>query len=230
MLSFLFAVGLAWSFSVVGDRVGDTWGFLRLGLTIALIVSIGRLGAVYMKSRRRRRKEAEREAEREAEQSEAQGDQRLTYGEIFYGTPPDPDGHFDPQDESAESESESESETAMEDDEAVHADVDAHADVVDEDDEVEVEVIRNDAAEAEFDEAFAESDAVEPVDQGQEDDLDQFDQGDTIEVSDIASDLEADDSLQRMREEFKARAREAQLRLQQRDAESHEAPAAPNSP
>jgi hypothetical protein len=227
-LSFLFAVGLTWSFSVVGDRVGDTWGFLRLGLTIALIVSVGRLGAVYMRSRRRRRKEAEREAQRDPEQVEGQAEQRLTYGEIFYGTPPDPDGDLDPKDESAESETD----TTMEHDEVVEADADAHADDVDvdENDEVEVEVIRNEAAEAEFDDAFAGSDAAEAVDDGEVNDVDQFDQGGTVEVSDMAPDLEADDSLQRMREEFKARAREAQLRLQQRDAESHEAPAAPKSP
>jgi hypothetical protein len=226
ILSFLFTAALAWSVAVVGERVGDTWGFLRLGLTIALIVSVGRLGVVYMKSRRQRRKEAERSAQwDETNQSDAQpAEQRRTYGEIFYGSPPEPDGHDD-RDDHDES-GEAELETAGHD-ELVETDVDEQAVDVDEDDEIGVEVMQGDAVEVDLDAALGEDELVEGDHDAQTDTLDE---GDTFDVADIEADIESQDAMQRMREEFKARAKEAQLRLKQRDAEHDEAPAAPNSP
>jgi hypothetical protein len=179
-----------------------------------------------MKSRRRRRKEAERSAQwGEAGEGDGQpAEQRLTYGEIFYGVPPEPDDHNDHEDH--DEPVEPELETAGHD-ELAEADVDEQAADVDEDDEIEVEVMQGDAVDADLDATLGDDDVVETDHDAQ---MDELDEGETIDVANIEADIESQDAMQRMREEFKARAKEAQLRLKQRDAEHDEAPAAPNSP
>jgi hypothetical protein len=87
--------------------------------------------------------------------------------------------------------------------------------------------MQGDAVEVDLDAALGEHELVEGDHDAQTNELDE---GDTFDVADIEADIESQDAMQRMREEFKARAKEAQLRLKQRDAEHDEAPAAPNSP
>jgi hypothetical protein len=56
-------------------------------------------------------------------------------------------------------------------------------------------------------------------------------EGEVVEadVDAIRSELESEETIRRLREEFKARAREAELRIQQRQAELDEASSAPTS-
>ena len=54
IVSFLFALAFAWSFAMMGDRVGGFWNLLRLGLAVGLGISLLRLVLTFISSRRLR--------------------------------------------------------------------------------------------------------------------------------------------------------------------------------
>jgi hypothetical protein len=74
-LSVLFALAFAWSFAVTAERVGDVWGILRLGSAVGLGLSLLRLVLMFISSRRlRRRQDGERRTEgTEGAEIEAEG-------------------------------------------------------------------------------------------------------------------------------------------------------------
>ena len=186
VLSVLFALTLAWSFS----EVGGVWSVLRIGSAVGLGLCLLRLILVSISSRRLRR--AQEDDGRRAEGDEGAGaegqpptdEHARTYEEVFglqveadpEGLPPAPEWEW-PGAEPTESEpdgqpsAEQPASLSEDDVEAPHADVNEHVDQV---------------------EAF-------DADGGTE------------------------EHLRRMREEFRARAEEAALRVQQRESELHEA-------
>jgi hypothetical protein len=55
ILSLLFALAFAWSFAVTEERVGDIWSILRIGSAVALGISLLLLVRALVSSRRHRR-------------------------------------------------------------------------------------------------------------------------------------------------------------------------------
>jgi hypothetical protein len=187
VLSVLFALILAWSFS----EVGGVWSVLRIGSAVGLGLCLLRLILVSISSRRLRR--AQEDDGPRAEDDEGAGaegqppteERARTYEEVFglqvqadpEGLPPAPEDGEWPGGERTESEpdgqpsAEQPASISEDDVEAPHADVDGHVD------------------------------QVEAVD----------------------ADGGTEEHLRRMREEFRARAEEAALRVQQRESELHEA-------
>jgi hypothetical protein len=175
ILSFLFALAFAWSFAVMGERVGDV---LRIGSAVGLGVSFLLLVRAFISSRRFRR--AQKDDGRRADgdegaemlaESQQPGEQPPTYEEVF-GLEPDLDAGGLPRapgDEGWPGDEEAEM-----DDQALHAD--------------------------------------EAVDQ----------------VETLDADGESQEDLRRIREEFKARAEEAALRVKRREADLHEAASVPD--
>jgi hypothetical protein len=212
ILSFLFALAFAWSFTVMGDQVGGNWTILRLGLGVGLGISLLRLVLTFVTSRRPRRAKEKDEsagvkAEGQPSAEEPSTEKRpLTYEEVFQvqlnvddgtvASAPEPEewpeGWHAEGDEGAEIGAEGqpteESAPASEEDlQPLQADVDG---AIDQDQAIEADV--------------ESAQSVEPADESQ-------------------------DALQRMREEFAARAKEAELRVKQREAELDEAASAPKS-
>jgi K+-sensing histidine kinase KdpD len=210
ILSFLLALALAWSLVAMREQT-ILWVGLAVGLGISLLITF-----VSSRRLRRARRNDEREMQTEAQASEeASTDKRLTYEEVF--------------------------QVQMNVDDAslagVHEDEEWPAEV---DEAMEIEAEGQPAAEESIaEEAFAEehSGTSEEDVQALEPDLDEaVDHDEAVEVeADVepAKALEVDDesqdTLQKMREEFAARAKEAQLRVKQREAELDEAGSAPKS-
>ena len=210
ILSFLFALAFAWSFTVMGDQVGGNWTILRLGLGVGLGISLLRLVLTFVSSRHHRRAQendgsvgVEAEGQPSAEESSGRP---LTYEEVFQVQLNVDDGSLasaseneEWQPESSEgAEMEAEAEPSVEEF-PVEEHVEEPATTADED------------VQADFDGAVEHVDAdVEPV-----------------EASSVGGDTQ--DALQKMREEFAARAKEAELRVKQREGEPDEAASAPKS-
>jgi hypothetical protein len=221
LLSFLFAFALAWSYTAVGDQRGYSWGFLRFGLLLAVALTATRLGTMSMSILRRKRKDAEPQDDAGDGDVEGEEDRRPTYGEIF-GTPDagyDDGGDHDDGDEDDVVEAGlDEADDGAEEMSAMEADVDAVAEEVEIID-VDVEMtVDDDAVAEEFVEASADDEMSghDDADMDFETDAD-LDAG--IDREEVEADLEAQESLRQMREAFKARAREAEMRVKQREAE-----------
>ncbi len=214
ILSFLFALAFAWSFTVMGDQVGGNWTILRLGLGVGLGISLLRLVFTFVSSRRPRRAQENDgsvgvEAEGQPSAEESTEKRPLTYEEVFsvhvnideesLASAPE---HEEWQPESSEgAEMEAEAEPSVEEF-PVEEHVEEPASTTDED------------VQPDFDGAVEHVDAdVEPVE---------------ALKADVES-VETQDALQKMREEFAARAKEAELRVKQREGEPDEAASAPKS-
>jgi len=202
-LSFLFALGFVWSYTVMGDQSGGSWTLLRVGLAVGLGISLLRLIVMFVSSRRLRHAEEgdawqQEAATREAEvpQAEDPTDKRSTYEEVFGVN--------------------------------LNIDEDSIA-IADEDEEMEAE------AEPSVEEFPVEEHVEEPATTADEDVQPDFDGAvehvdadvEPVEASSVGGDTQ--DALQRMREEFAARAKEAELRVKQREAELDDAASAPKS-
>jgi len=209
ILSFLFALAFAWSFTVMGDQVGGNWTILRLGLGVGLGISLLRLVLTFFSSKRPRRAQengerASVEAEGQPSVEEPSTEKRpLTYEEVFQV-------HVNIDEEGPAGAPEHE-----EWQEGWHAEGDEGAEIEAEGQPTEESTPASEedveALQPDFDGAVEHVDAdVEPV-----------------EASSVDGDTQ--DALQKMREEFAARAKEAELRVKQREAEPDEAASTPKS-
>lgn len=199
ILSFLFAVAIGWSFASTDVPARSPWDFLRVVSAVALTLSLLRLGVMLMAFRRRRRaRKGDANADGAVGTEVPTEEPRRTYGEIF-GTQQDPD---------ATSEHEG----------SRDGDVDAPDGSVDGD--VDATTEQGDGeADATIEQGESDGDADAPIedDGSVDDDLAAPDDQDE-QVAAIQADLEAQEALRRMRDEFKARAKEAELRVKQREA------------
>jgi hypothetical protein len=220
ILSFLFALALAWSLAAMREQT-ILWVGLAVGLGISLLMT-------FISSRRLRRARKSDEGETQAERQtseEASADRRLTYEEVFQV-------QLNVDDASLAGAHEDE-ERSAEVDEAMEIEAEGQPSAE------EPVVEEAPAEEALAEEAFAEEPAGASEDdiQALEPDLDgAVDHVEAVEVETDAEPVEAlevddesQDALQKMREQFAARAKEAELRVKQREAELDEAASAPKS-
>jgi hypothetical protein len=223
ILSFLFALALAWSLAAMREQT-ILWVGLAVGLGISLLIT-------FVSSRRLRRArksdEGETQAERQAS-DEASADRRLTYEEVFQV-------QMNVDDASLAG-------VQVQEDEEWPAEVDEAVEIEAEGEPIVEEPIAEEALaeEALAEGAFAEEHAPTSEEEGieaLEPDLDG--EGDHVEAVEVETDAEpvealevddeSQDALQKMREQFAARAKEAELRVKQREAELDEAASAPKS-
>ena len=198
ILFFLFALTFAWSFGLMGEKVGDVWSILRIGSAAGSALSLLLLVLASFSNRRRRRAERDQgsEAGADEEEQEEQPPTVPTYEEVF-GLELDLDEGSLPR--------------APEDVEWTG------------DDEAELEAEAQPLAE----QLPAEEGA--PFEQdGRALDADLDEAVDQVDQVDALADGDPQEQLRRMREEFKARAEEAALRVKQREAELHGAGSAPD--
>jgi hypothetical protein len=218
ILSILFALGVAWSYTVMGNETGDSWTLLRVGLAVGLGVSVLRLIVKSVSSKRHRRKEGQQESgqrEGEGQLTEDRADRRPTYEEVF-GVNLNIDEDtlaIANEDEEWEEETAEGAQMEAEGDAQMEAEAEPSAE---EEFRVE-EQVEEPATTAEAEADVQPEEDVEHVEAGVE------------PVAAPAVDSDTQDALQRMREEFKARAREAEERVKQREAELDEAASTPKS-
>jgi hypothetical protein len=220
IVSILFALALAWSLAAMREQT-ILWVGLAVGLGISLLITF-----VSTRRLRRARKsvEGETQAERQASE-EASADRRLTYEEVFQV-------QLNVDDASLAGAHEDE-ELPAELDEAMEIEAEGQPSA---EEPVVEEAL---AEEALAEEAFAEehSGTSEEDIESLEPDLDgAVDHAEPVEVETDAEpvtalevDDESQDALAKMREQFAARAKEAELRVKQREAELDEAASAPKS-
>jgi len=218
ILSFLFALALAWSFAAMREQT-ILWVGLAVGLGISLLITF-----VSSRRLRRARKNDERQTQAEGQASEeASTDRRLTYEEVFQVQLNVDDAslagvHEDeewPAEVDEAMEIEAGGQSSAEEPVAEEALAEEHASTSEEDLQ---------ALEPDLDETVDHVEAVEAV----EADVEPV-EADVEPVEALEVDDESHDALQRMREEFAARAKEAELRVKQREAELDEAASAPKS-
>jgi hypothetical protein len=220
ILSILFALALAWSLAAMREQT-ILWVGLAVGLGISLLIT-------FISSRRLRRgrqsDEGETQAERQASE-EASTDKRLTYEEVFQV-------QLNVDDASL---------AGVHGDEESPAEVDEAMEIEAEGQPSAEEPVMDEALaeEALAEEAFAEEhsgtseddiQALEPDLDGAVDDVEAVEvETDAEPVKALEVDDESQDALTKMREQFAARAKEAELRVKQREAELDEAASAPKS-
>jgi hypothetical protein len=196
ILFLLFALTFVWSFAVMGDQVGDVWSILQIGSAVGAGLALLFLILTSISSRRRRRAEREKGSEMAVDEQQPGEEPPTT---------PTYEEVFGVE---------------LGLDEERLPDVPEGEDqewTGDEDAQLEAE------AQGWADQLPAEESAPTSEEQGQALDAD-LDEADRVEALDADGDPE--DNLRRMREEFKARAEEAALRVKQREAELHEATSA----
>jgi hypothetical protein len=210
ILSFLFALAFAWSFAVMGERSG-LWSILRLGLAVGLGISLLRLVLTLVSSRSLRRgqeDEGRRAEDDEGAEMEAEGQ---------------PPAEEPPTEKHA---------LTYEEVFQVKPNIDLGSLApAPEDEEWQAEAEEGADMEAEG-QPPAEEPPTEDRAPTSEEDLQVLQpdpDGAVDQVEAPEADAESQDSLQRMREEFAARAKEAELRVKQREAELDEAASAPKS-
>jgi hypothetical protein len=209
ILSILLALALVWSLAAMREQT-ILWVGLAVGLGISLLIT-------FISSRRLRRGRKSDEGETQAERQmseEASTDKRLTYEEVFQV-------QLNVDDASLA---------------GAHEDEESPAEV---DDAMEIEGEGQPSAEepvveeALGEEAFAEEqsttseediEALEPDLDGAVDHVEAVQvETDAEPVKALEVDDESQDALQKMRDQFAARAKEAELRVKQREAELDEA-------
>ncbi len=210
ILSFLFVLAFAWSFAVMGERAGGLWIILRLGLAVGLGISLLRLVLTFVSSRSLRRAQ-------ENEEWRAEGDEGAEMEA----------GGQSPEEPLTEERALTYQEIFQ-----VQPNVDGGSLArAPEDDERQAEGDEGAEMEAEGEPPAEEPPTEEHAPTSEEDlqVLQPDSDGAVDQVEAPEGDVESQDSLQRMREMFKARAKEAELRVKQREAELDEAPSAPKS-
>jgi hypothetical protein len=246
ILSFLLAVAFGWSFAVSVVREESPVAILRGASAVAVTLAVLRLGLMLMafKRRRRGRKGDETDAEGQPSADGSTEDARPTYGDIF-GTSQDLDGAVEPGGSfGGEPEGEPDGEPETEPDEAVGSAewVDGELEATVEqsesfDGESEGETVEAvgsaEWVEGELEGTVEQSESIDAQLEGTVEHSESYDgdlDGTNDEVESIQADLEAQEALRRVREEFKARAKEAELRVRQREAELDEAHTGQTSP
>jgi len=199
ILSFLFALAFAWSFAVTEERVGDVWSILRIGSAVALGISLLLLVRAFISSRRHRRAQKD--------DGRAEGDEGAGMGAEGQERGPTYEEVF-----------------GLEPDLDAGSLPDAPADGGSPGDlgavmEAEGQPSAEQLA-AEEGPSTSDGDVQAP-----HADLDEA----VDQVEAAGADGESQENLRRIREEFKARAEEAALRVKQREAELHEAASAPDA-
>ena len=194
ILFVLFALTFVWSFAVMGDQVGDVWSILQIGSAAGAGIALLFLVLTSISSRRRRRAEREKGSEMVADE-EPPGDEAPTTPtyEEVFGVELGLDEERLP--DATEDEDE---EWTGEEDAQLEAEAQGWAEQLPAEEHAPTSEEDGQALEADLDEADDRVEALE-ADGGPE------------------------DNLRRMREEFKARAEEAALRVKQREDELHEA-------
>jgi hypothetical protein len=198
ILFFLFALTFAWSFGVMGEEVGDVWSILRIGSAAGSALSLLLLVLASFSNRRRRRAERDQGSEVGADQEEQ---------EEQLPTVPTYEEVFG-------------LELDLDEGSLPRAPEDVEWTG---DDEAELEAEAQPWAE----QRPAEEGALSEED-GQALDADLDEAVDQVDQVDALADGDPQEQLRRMREEFKARAEEAALRVKQREAELHGAGSAPD--
>jgi len=203
ILSFLFALAFVWSYTVMGDQSGGSWTLLRVGLAVGLGISLLRLIVMFVSSRRLSHAEEGDAWQQKAATREAEMPQVE-----------------DPTDKRS----------TYEEVFGVNLNIDEDSiAIAAEDEEMEAE------AEPSVEEFPVEEHVEEPATTADEDVQPDFDGAvehvdadvEPVEASSVDGDTQ--DALQKMRKEFAARAKEAELRVKQREGEPDEAASAPKS-
>ncbi len=212
IVSFLFAVAFAWSFAVVdtmGERASGVWSIVRLGSAAGLGISLLLLVFAFISSRRfrRTREEDERRAtDDDGTEMEAEGRPPAAQAEEHV-----PGEHVPTYEEvfGPQLDLDEEGLPRAPEDEGSQGEEDLRT-------EAEGHPTEPPAEE------LAPTSGEDP--QLLREDLDGAD--DQVELRD--ADVPSEDYLRRIREEFKARAEQAALRVKQREAELQEAASAPD--
>ena len=199
ILFFLFALTFAWSFAVMGDEAGSVWRILLIVSAVGAGISVLLLVLMFISSRRHRRAAGDEGSQMGAEAE--QPEEQPT-------TPPTYEEVFG-------------LELDLDEGSLPRAPEDVEWTG---DDEAELEAEAHPWAEQLSAEEGAPSD-----EDGQALDADLDGAVDQVDQVDALADGDPQEQLRRMREEFKARAEEAALRVKQREAELHEATSAPDS-
>ena len=200
ILFFLFALAFVWSFAVMGEQVGDVWSILRIASAAGAGIALLLLVLMFVSSRRRRRRERKGGSEMTADDQQS-GEESPTKE----ATPTYQEVfglELDPDQGSL---------LRAPKDEEWPGDEPA-----DEGAELEVEA-----------QPWAEQLPAAPTAEEDGQDLD-ADLDEEVDVHALDADSDSAEHLRRMREEFKARAEEAALRVKQREAGLHEAASAPD--
>ena len=199
ILSFLFALAFVWSYTVMGDQSGGSWTLLRVGLAVGLGISLLRLIVMFVSSRRLHHAQEGDAWQQEAATREAEVPQAE-----------------DPTDKRS----------TYEEVFGVSLNIDEDSIAIAAEDE---------EMEAEAEPSVEEFPVEEPATTVDEDVQPDFDgtvehvDADVEPVEASSVDGDTQDALQKMREEFAARAREAEFRVKQREGEPDEAASAPKS-
>ena len=204
ILLLLFALTFVWSYVAMGEEAGSVWRILLIVSAVGAGISLLLLLLLFLSSRRHRRAEggegSKTGAEREQEPAEQPAEQPATTPtyEEVFGVELGLDEERLPD--------------APADEEQVWTG--------EEDAQLEVE------AQGWAEQPPTEEHAPSSEEDGQVLEADLDEEVDRVEALETAGDPE--DHLRQMREEFKARAEEAALRVKQREDELHEASSAPD--
>jgi hypothetical protein len=198
ILFFLFALTFAWSFGVMGEEVGDVWSILRIGSAAGSALSLLLLVLASFSNRRHRRAERDQGSEAGADEQE-QEEQPPTVP-----TYEEVFGLELDLDEGSLPRAPEDVESTGDDEAELEAEAQPWAE----------QLPAEEGAPSEEDDRALDADLDEAVDQ--------------VDQVDALADGDPQEQLRRMREEFKARAEEAALRVKQRDAELHGAGSAPD--
>lgn len=194
ILFLLFALTFVWSFAVMGDQVGDVWSILQIGSAAGAGIALLFLVLTSISSRRRPLAEGKKGSEMGAgEQQPGEEPATTPTYEEVFGV-----------------------ELGLDEERLPDATEDEDKEWTGEEDaQLEAE------AQGWAEQLPAEEHAPTSEEDGQalEADLDEADD----RVGALEADGDPEDNLRRMREEFKARAEEAALRVKQREDELHEA-------
>ena len=194
ILFLLFALTFVWSFAVMGDQVGNVWSILQIGSAVGAGLALLFLILTSISSRRRRRAEREKGSEMGADEQQPGEEPPTTPTyEEVFGV-----------------------ELGLDEERLPDATEDGDREWTGEEDaQLEAE------AQGWAEQLPAEEHAPTSEEDGQALEADLDDADDRVEA--LEADGDPEDNLRRMREEFKARAEEAALRVKQREDELHEA-------
>src|SRR4029450_6945206 len=198
ILFFLFALTFAWSFGVMGEEVGDVWSILRIGSAAASAPSLLLLALASIPNRRHRRAERDQGSEAGADEQEQ---------EEQPSTVPTYEEVFGLEldlDEGSLPRAPEDVGWRGEDEAELEAEAQPWAE----------QLSAEEGAPSDEDGRALDADLDEAVDQ--------------VDQVDALADGDPQEQLRRMREEFKARAEEAALRVKQREAELHGAGSTPD--